>query len=473
MELVREGLNKYRLKGSGQMRVDGFVYVNDYLLPLVRKDKSLRQLANAASLPGVVGQVCGMPDIHEGFGLPIGGVMATSAGGVISAGAVGMDINCGVRLLRTNVPAGELDVRFLRRLIDRIEEYVPTGVGKKGRHKAITEEIFEEVAHAGPLGIIERGYGTEADLSVTEEEGCLSGADLGAVSPEAYKRGAVQLGTLGGGNHFIELQVVEEVYDREVAESFGLGRGLLAVMVHTGSRGFGHQICNDYSKSLLPAAVKYGIELPDRGLACAPVDSREGRDYYAAMSCAVNYAFANRQLITHDLRRAFGDVFGGGWEKLGLELVYDVAHNIAKWEEHGGQKVLVHRKGATRALPPGHPGNPPAYRRTGHPVLVPGSMGTASYVLVGTEKAAETFYSANHGAGRTLSRTAAAKEITKEQFESSMGRVIYNSRNYRDLLDEAPGAYKDIDQVVETLAAIGLTRKVVRLRPLAVIKGKD
>lgn len=473
MELIREGLNRYRLRCSGNMRVEGLIYVNETLLPLVKKDKSLHQLANAACLPGVMGRVCGMPDIHEGFGLPIGGVMATAADGVISAGAVGMDINCGVRLLTTNILAAGLKRPFLRRLLDRIEEYVPTGVGKKGKHKAITGNIFEEVVHTGSRRIVEQGYGRPDDIKKTEEEGFLSGADLGAVSREAYKRGAVQLGTLGGGNHFIELQVVEEVYDREAGERFGLSPGLLTVMIHTGSRGFGHQICNDYSKSLISAAGRHGIELPDRGLACAPVDSREGRDYYAAMACAVNFAFANRQLITHDVRCAFGDVFGCSPEELNLELVYDVAHNIAKWEKHGGQKVLVHRKGATRALPPGHPGNPAIYRHTGHPVLVPGSMGTASYILVGTDKAAESFYSANHGSGRTLSRTAAMKEISREQFEASMGGVLYNNRNYKDLLDEAPGAYKDIDQVVETLAAIGLVRKVARLRPLAVIKGKD
>lgn len=473
MKLVKEGLNRYRLRRSGNMRVDGLVYANEYLLPLLKGDKSLRQLANAACLPGVVGRVCGMPDIHEGFGLPIGGVMAIANDGVISAGAVGMDINCGVRLLSTNIPAKELSAPLLRRLIDRIEAYVPTGVGKKGKHKAITEDIFEDVVHTGTKGFVERGYGRPDDMTKTEEEGCLPGADMGAVSKEAYKRGAVQLGTLGGGNHFIELQVVDEVYDRPTGEYFGLTRGCLTVMIHTGSRGFGHQICNDYSKSLLAAAKKYGIELPDRGLACAPVDSREGRDYYAAMACAVNFAFANRQLITHDVRCAFSDVMDRSPEDLGLDLIYDVAHNIAKWETHEGQKLLVHRKGATRALPPGHPDNPDVYRRTGHPVLIPGSMGTASYVLTGAAKAAEAFCSANHGAGRTLSRTAAIKQITRKQFESSMSGVLYNSRNYRELLDEAPGAYKDIDQVVETLVAIGMTRKVTRLTPLAVIKGKD
>lgn len=473
MELIKDGENRYRLKRSGKMAVGGIVYANEYLLPMIKRDKSLQQLANAASLPGLVGRVCGMPDIHEGFGLPIGGVMASASDGVISAGAVGMDINCGVRLLVTGFSVDDLNTPFLRRLIDRIEEYVPTGVGRNSRNRDMTRDIFEEAVHIGPVGLVDRGYGLPDDLAKIEEGGCLAGADLGAVSSEAYRRGAVQLGTLGGGNHFIEVQAVSEVYDQAAANIFGLSTGILTVMVHTGSRGFGHQICSDYSKSLLVAAGKHGIEIPDRGLACAPAGSKEGKAYYAAMACAVNFAFANRQLITHEIRRAFKEVFGGGRYAPDLALIYDVAHNIAKWEKHEGQRLLVHRKGATRALPPGHTGNPPVYRHTGHPVLIPGSMGTASYVLTGTEKASESFFSANHGAGRILSRTAAVREISREQFERSMSGVLINNRNYKDLLDEAPGAYKDIDQVVETLAAIGMTRKVARLVPLAVIKGKD
>lgn len=473
LELTKDGENRYRLKRSGKMAVEGIVYANDYLLPLIATDKSLQQLANAASLPGVVEPVCGMPDMHEGFGLPIGGVMACAADGVISAGAVGMDINCGVRLLATGIPAGELAPPFLRKLMERIEDYVPTGVGRKGKNRDITRDIFEEAVHIGPLGLVDRGYGMPADLSKIEEGGCLPGAELGAVSGKAYKRGADQLGTLGGGNHFIELQVVSEIYDPAAADIFGLSPGALTVMIHTGSRGFGHQICSDYSKILLAAAGRHGIEIPDRGLACAPADSLEGKNYYAAMACAVNYAFANRQLITHEIRRAFKDVLGGGKCEPEIDLIYDVAHNIAKWEKHGGQRLLVHRKGATRALPPGHAGNPAVYRHTGHPVLIPGSMGTASYVLTGTEKAAESFFSVNHGAGRLLSRTAALREISKEQFVRSMSGVLYNCGNYKELLDESPDAYKDIDQVVETLAAISMTRKIARLVPLAVIKGKD
>jgi len=473
MKLERVGLNRYRLPRQGKMGVSGLVYASPLLLPYVMRDNSLQQLAHAAQLPGVVEPVLGMPDIHEGFGLPIGGVMAVSEEGVISAGAVGMDINCGVRLLRTKLAADGFDRPLLRKLMTEIEGLVPTGVGKKGRHRGITARIFEEVVYRGAVAVVEAGFGWPEDIERIEENGCLPGADLGAVGKEAIKRGSEQLGTLGGGNHFIELQRVDEVFDPEVAERFGLFEGQLTVMIHTGSRGFGHQICTDYSKSHIPAAARYGIELPSRGLACAPINSPEGRSYYAAMACAVNYAFANRQIITADIRQAFATVLGLPLEDIGLQVVYDVAHNIAKWEEHRGKRLLVHRKGATRALPPGHPANPAFYRETGHPALVPGSMGTASYVLVGTDLAAESFFSVNHGAGRTLSRSAAEKSITKEEFEASMGEILYNTRNFRDVIDEAPQAYKDIEEVVDTLVDIGLTRKIARLRPLAVIKGKD
>lgn len=473
MNLERIGLNRYRLPRTGRMRVSGLVYATKGLLAYVREDKSLEQLAHAAQLPGVVEPVVGLPDIHEGFGLPIGGVMAVAEDGVISAGAVGMDINCGVGLLRTNLSADTLDKPTLRALMDGIEALVPTGVGKKGRHRGVTRNIFDEVVHRGAAAVIAAGYGRPEDAEYIEENGCLAEADLKAVSTSAIKRGESQLGTLGGGNHFIEIQQVDAIFELAAAARFGLFKGQLTVMIHTGSRGFGHQICTDYSKSHLPAAARYGIDLPSRGLACAPINSPEGKDYYAAMACAVNFAFANRQFITADIRQAFAAVFKQDDRKMGLEIVYDVAHNIAKWERHGGRSLLVHRKGATRALPPRHPANPPAYRETGHPALVPGSMGTASYVLVGTELAAESFFSVNHGAGRTLSRTAAEKSISREEFEAKMGGILYNARNFRDLVDEAPQAYKDIDEVVETLAAIGLTRRVARMRPLAVIKGKD
>lgn len=321
MELIKVGPNRYRLQRTAAMRVNGIVYLNNELLPLVYRDKSLEQLANAASLPGVVEPVCGMPDIHEGFGLPIGGVMACAENGVISAGAVGMDINCGVRLLRTNLQARKIGVPVLRQFITRIEEYVPTGIGKSGKNKEITREIFEEAVRLGSQAVVRAGFGRPEDIINTEEEGRLAGADLGAVLHGAIRRGEVQLGTLGGGNHFIEVQVVSEIYEPEVAEKFGLFGGQLTVMIHTGSRGFGHQICIDYSSSQLKAARKYGIALPDKGLACTPVDSPEGRTYYAAMACAVNFAFANRQVITHCVRRAFDDVFGQSPGKPELQLI--------------------------------------------------------------------------------------------------------------------------------------------------------
>ncbi|MCR4400387.1 MAG: RtcB family protein [Syntrophomonadaceae bacterium] len=473
MQLERIGPNRYRLPRSGKMRVNGLVYASEALLPHVRSDKSLEQLAHAACLPGVVEPVLGMPDIHEGFGLPIGGVMAVEEGGVISAGAVGFDINCGVRLLRTNLRADDFDKPLLRRLMVAIEDLVPTGSGKTGLHRGVTQEIFTEVLHHGVQAVIAAGFGRPEDSEHIEENGCLQGADASKVSAQALKRGSGQLGTLGGGNHFIEIQRVDEIFDPQVAAEFGLFAGQLTVMAHTGSRGIGHQIATDYSASHIPAATRYGIELPSKGLACAPIDSPEGKAYFAAMACAVNFAFSNRQFITADVRQAFASVLQRDPREMGFEIVYDVAHNIAKWEVHGGRRLLVHRKGATRALPPGHPANPPAYRKTGHPALVPGSMGTASYVVVGTELAAESFFSVNHGAGRALSRSAAEKAITREQFEAGMGEVLYNTRDFRDVLDEAPQAYKDIDEVVETLVAIGLTRKVARMRPLAVIKGKD
>jgi len=470
--LVKDGINKWRIPKFGKMRVDAVVYVNDSLKELLRDDQSLRQLVNAASLPGVVEPVIGMPDIHEGFGLPIGGVMAIEEKGVISAGAVGYDINCGVRLVRSDLEADYFTKDILYKLIERIEHYVPTGIGKKGKHKGITRVIFDDVVHNGVEAVIKAGFGKKSDLEYIEEGGKLEGADISAVSEEAQERGEEQLGTLGGGNHFIEIQKVEEILEENLAEKFGLFKGQLAVMIHTGSRGFGHQIATDYTKILWEAAKRYGIEVPEKGLAAAPIKSKEGQNYYKAMAAAVNFAFSNRQIIMFDVIRAFEDVLKKSEEEMGFKLVYDVAHNIAKWEVHGGKRMLVHRKGATRALPAGHPQNPPSYRDTGHPALIPGSMGTGSYVVVGTEKAAETFYSVNHGAGRRLSRNQ-AKKISKEEFERSMGDVVYNVRSYKDIVDESPLAYKDVEAVVSVLEERGITIPVAKLIPLAVVKGAD
>ncbi|MDI3538477.1 MAG: hypothetical protein PWP58_124 [Bacillota bacterium] len=473
MRLQETKPNRWRLEEGKKGAAEVIVYLSRRLQSELVEEEALRQLANAATLPGVVSPVVGMPDLHTGFGLPIGGVMATRAGdGVVSAGAVGMDINCGVRLLTTGLPAREIPQGTLQELLTAILKRVPTGIGKKSRHLDLRRGFLEEIVSQGAAAMVRKGFGYPEDVARIEEGGCLAGADLAAVSREAVER-SDQLATLGGGNHFIELGFVEEIYAPEIAQSWGLERGELTVLIHTGSRGFGHQICTDYSKMMLKAAKRYGIDLPAAGLACVPIDSKEGRDYLTAMACACNFAFANRQLITADVREAFLEVLGR--EALGLRplpLLYDVAHNIAKWEVHEGRRLLVHRKGATRALPPGHPDNPHEYRDTGHPAIIPGSMGTASYVVVGVPATAETYYSVNHGAGRVMSRSAARKNISREEFKESMDGILVTCQNYRRLVDEAPAAYKDVDEVVETLASIGLTRKVVRLRPLAVIKGE-
>ncbi|MBE3599652.1 MAG: RtcB family protein [Limnochordaceae bacterium] len=453
------------------MRVDAVVYLNAALRQSFREETALQQLADAASLPGVVSRVVGMPDIHQGFGLPIGGVVATDADtGVVSAGAVGYDINCGVRLIRTNLTRLEMNRERLQRVMRAVEDRIPAGVGKQSRHKELLPRL-PEVLTGGAAYLVEEGYGVPEDVEATEEYGRVEGADLAAVSQEALER-AGQLATIGGGNHFVEIGYVEEVFDRSLAGAFGLEEGQVTVLVHSGSRGFGHQVCSDYAASMAGAAARYGIDLPSKGLAAAPIDSPLGQRYLGAMHCAINFAFANRQLMTHDIRRAFEEAMGSSWEALGMAVVYDVAHNIAKFERHFGRRVLVHRKGATRALPPGHPVNPRRYLHTGHPVLIPGSMGTASYVAVGQPGIEETFTSANHGAGRVLSRAAARRQVSREAFHESLGDVLTNVANYRAIVDEAPQAYKDIDAVVETLAEIGLTRKVARLRPLAVIKGE-
>lgn len=475
MKMESAGRNRWRLRRRGDMGVDAVVYLNAALKEAAEPD-SLRQLMDGAALPGVEDPVVGMPDLHVGYGLPIGGVMAVSAGAkdvgtsVVSAGAVGYDINCGVRLLRTNIFAGDLDEDDLRSLLDGILRRIPVGVGKSAARGDLGGVNLKSVATRGASALIGAGYGRTEDTEAIEEMGRLEGARLEAVSKKARQRGN-QLATIGGGNHFIELSEVQRVYDPDTAGRFGLAEGDLTVMIHTGSRGFGHEICSNYMKLMGQRAPAYGINLPTKGLACVPIGSPEGRDYLAAMACAVNYAFANRQLLTHDVRLAFSEVLGSGDLALGLDVVYDVAHNIAKFEEHRGRRLLIHRKGATRALAPGHQDNPPRYRDTGHPVIIPGSMGTGSFVTVGTERTEETYYSVNHGAGRLMSRSAARKRFNFDAFREQLGGVIYGGVPVGKVLDEAPGAYKDIDDVVETLAEIGLTRKVARLRPLAVIKG--
>lgn len=465
------GQNRYRLPKMGEMQVEAMIYLDEVLLQESLDEASVRQLHDAACLPGMYRAVLGMPDIHSGYGLPIGGVMAADAErGVVSAGAVGMDINCGVRLLSTNITAQAMTRARLERLLAAITRRVPTGIGTATPDRTWRGGIVQEVFTKGSRAVLEQGYGRPQDVEHTEENGCLNFANPDALS-KAMLRRAVQLGTLGGGNHFLEVQRVEEIFSPELAETLGLTLGNIVFMIHTGSRGFGHQICTEFSAQMAKEAPRHGIDLPNKGLAALPIDSPGGQAYLGAMACAVNYAFANRQIITHAVREAFAEVFDQSDTSLGLDVVYDVAHNIAKFEEHEERSLLVHRKGSTRALPPGHAHNPAVYKDTGHPALLPGSMGTSSYVVVGRPPVVETFCSVNHGAGRVMSRGAARRCISEQAFQQSMGGVITNAANYRQIIDEAPLAYKDIDRVVNVLADIGMVAKVARMVPLAVVKG--
>jgi len=473
-ELKKVGINHWRIPKKPPMLADVDLFLNPKLLAKIWEDRSIEQLIDASQLEGVVSPIVGMPDIHEGYGLPIGGVMAQDADqGVISAGAVGFDINCGVRLLRTNLkydPA-KIEKGKLSALMTAIEDRIPTGIGKTGRRGELDISL-NQITKNGARSLVEKGFGWPEDLDSIEEEGCLGGADLNCASDQAISRGKKQLATLGGGNHFIEIQEIEEIFDKKLAEKFGLIEGNISIMIHSGSRGFGHQICSDYINILMKAAFRDEIFIPRRGIAAAKISSQEGQNYYKAMAAAVNFAFANRQLMAHDVREAFSEVFKADPQKdLAMTTVYDVAHNIAKFEEFNGRKILIHRKGATRALPAEHPLNTKKYKTTGHPALVPGSMGTPSYVMVGTPEAKKSFYSINHGSGRTMSRKQAFREITAEEFKKSMGDILSNARDWRQLADEAPSAYKNIVEVIDTLVEAGLAKKVAKMRPLAVIKG--
>ena len=474
-----------------KMRVDGIIYSDASLLENIKQDQAPEQVANVATLPGIVGQSMAMPDIHWGYGFPIGGVAAFELGeGVISPGGVGYDINCGVRLLRTKLSREDLKPAVLERLVRAVYDNVPSGVGSKGKIRISQAEVAL-VLTRGARWAVEKGYGTEEDLEYTEEHGAMAGADLTGVSERALERGMPQLGTLGAGNHFLEIQEVAEVYDLGAARDLGIAEGQITVMIHTGSRGLGYQICDDNVKTLGAVSKKYGIELVDRQLACAPIESPEGRRYFGAMVCAANYAWANRQAIAHWVREAFGDVLGLPLERLGMSQVYDVAHNIAKFETHAvGEscvKVCVHRKGATRAFGPAKPGSslqchnqtgshalPSRYRHLGQPVLIPGDMGTCSYLLLGTEKAeAETFGSACHGAGRVWSRTRALKETERRNIAAELRAkgIMVMAASREVLREEVPDAYKDVDAVVDVCHRAGIARKVARMRPLGVVKG--
>ncbi len=471
--LKKADLNKYIIKKADPMLVDVVVFISEKLKGEIEKDFSIEQLVGAASLKGVMNPVVGLPDIHQGYGLPIGGVMAMKEDGLVSAGAVGMDINCGVRLIRSDIKANILDRPTLRNLMISIENKVPLGSGGKNLQGEIIP--LEEIAKKGAGACIAHGFGVKEDLKHTEENGCLGPATLVTCSARAIARGRVQAGTLGAGNHFIDLQEVEEIYEPEIAEVFGLTKGNLAVMIHCGSRGLGHQVCTDYTEVFLRKSRQLGLYIPFKGLAAAPIKSKEGQDYLEAMTASVNFAFANRQMIMHNVRTVFEDVLGQGWQKLGLNLVYDVAHNIAKWEEHQGKKVLIHRKGATRALPKGHPLNPETYKETGHPAIIPGSMGTSSYVVVGTEKCIESYFSVNHGAGRRLARGEARRTVDLKGFEKWMEEqgILINERNLLNVKDESPFAYKDIEEVVSVLEERRMIKKVAKLKPIGVVIGVD
>ncbi|NJD59972.1 MAG: RtcB family protein [Anaerolineae bacterium] len=459
------------------MRVPVRLFATRRMLEDVIKDKSLEQAVKAATLPGLVGHVIVMPDMHQGYGFPIGGVAATRfPEGVISPGGIGYDINCGVRLLGSQI-SFEAANPWLDDLATALNQLCPSGVGEKGVVRASEAEL-EEVCRQGSRWALKRGMASEADLRRTEEAGCVVGADPTRVSKRARERGRPQLGSLGAGNHFIEIDLVEQVFDAQAASVMGLEQGRLAVQIHCGSRGFGHQICTDYVEEFQAAVRRYGIHLVDRELVCAPLNSPEGQDYLAAMRCAANYAFANRQILANSARKAFEQVLAGKVKDWQLHQVYDICHNMGKIETHviEGEriKVCVHRKGATRAFGPGSPELPEEYRPIGQPVLVPGSMGTASWVLAGTEASMEhSFGSSCHGSGRLMSRHEAKRNVRGEKLRQDLEAegIHIRAGSMAGLAEEAPQAYKDVDQVVQAVVGGGIARKVARLHPLAVIKG--
>jgi tRNA-splicing ligase RtcB len=460
------------------MRVSGLIYADQGMMEHIMKEQALEQVANVAFLPGIVGHSLAMPDIHWGYGFAIGGVAAMRITyGVVSPGGVGFDINCGVRILRTNLTQEEVLPR-IKELIDSLYYNVPSGLGSKGKIKLRHGEI-DKVLAEGSRWAVEKGYGRPEDLDATEERGEMAGADPTRVSGRAKERGIPQLGTLGSGNHFLEVATVDQIYEPETAKIMGIDRkGQVMLFVHCGSRGLGHQTADDYIKEMIRAMAKYGIEVPDRQLACSPVKSPEGQAYLAAMRCAANYAWANRQCITHWVRESFCQVLGKSEEESGLELIYDVTHNIAKIEEHevdgDREKLCVHRKGATRAFPAGHPDVPQKYARIGQPVLIPGDMGRLSYILVGTEQAMkETFGSTCHGAGRVQSRAAAKKHIRGRDVLSALEArgITVRTGSLPGLAEEASEAYKDVTSVVGVAHNVGISRMVARTRPIGVIKG--
>lgn len=470
--LTLDGPCQWRIDPTGEMRVPGIVFATERLLPAAVGDQAVQQVANVATLPGIVEASYAMPDVHWGYGFPIGGVAATdpAVGGVVSPGGVGFDISCGVRLLTATVTRTEAAGQ-LERLMDLLGKAIPRGMGRGSVLPRVDDSDLEEYLQRGATYAVEQGYGVPEDLTFCEDRGTVPGADPGAVSTRARERGRGQLGSLGSGNHFLELQAVDRIFDERAAEAMGLHPDQLCVMIHTGSRGLGHQICSDYVRTMTQSMARHGIRVPDPQLACAPVESREGRQYLGAMAAAANYGRANRHLLAHATRRCFADAGLGD-----LRLLYDVSHNLAKLEPHpvdgATRELCVHRKGATRAFPPGHPELPAPLRAVGQPVLVPGSMGTASYILVGLPDG-RAFHSACHGAGRVLSRHAAVKQAPAAAVrrELAAAGVLVRGASGRGLAEEAPGAYKDVDEVVRACQVARLAEPVARVVPVGVVKG--
>ncbi len=469
---------RWRIPREGGMRTDGMVYADERMMRVIKKDQSLLQVMNVAFLPGIVGYSLAMPDIHWGYGFPIGGVAAFSEEeGVVSPGGVGYDINCGVRLMRSGLERTQIKDK-IREIVDTLFVNIPSGVGSRRKDLKLDKGQQRKVLLKGAQWTVDQGYGRWEDLEHIEERGRIPDANHALVSQKALDRGRAQLGTLGSGNHFVEVGYVAEVYDEGLARAMGLEKDQVTIIVHTGSRGLGHQVCDDYIRVMLQAAQRYGIELPDKQLCCAPIRSKEGKEYLAAMACAANFAFANRQIITHWVRETFEQVLRMSPRTLQLELIYDVCHNIAKMETHEvngrGRRLCVHRKGATRALPPHHPDVPDDYKEIGQPVLIPGDMGRYSYVLVGTQGALqETFGSTCHGAGRLLSRHQ-SKKIARGRAvaqELKAQGIYVRAASQATMAEEIPEAYKDVSDVVEVVHGAGISKKVVKLKPLGVLKG--
>jgi len=470
IELKKISDYEWEIPKEGKMLVPGKIFASEKLLEDIKQDKTLEQVKNVAMLPGIIKASIAMPDAHQGYGFPIGGVAAFDLDkGVISPGGVGYDINCSVRLLKTNLKLADVEKKK-KEIINKLFNDVPSGVGIKGRIKLSKEEL-DEVLEKGARWAVEKGYGKKEDYEFTEEEGCISGADAKAVSQRAKARGLPQLGSLGAGNHFLEMDVIEEVYDEDIAKQWGLEKGNITIMIHCGSRGLGHQVCSDYINEM---EEKYGYPPQDRELVNAPIQSELGKKYFSAMAAAANFAFANKQMITHWVRKTMEEIF----PKFKAEVLYDVCHNIAKFETHkidGKEKeVLVMRKGATRSFGPGKKELPKLYQKTGQPILLPGSMGTGSYILVGTEKAEEiSFASTAHGAGRVESRTAANRELKADKIQKEMQAkgIELKSGSLKGIVEEAPEVYKDIDEVARVSHEAGIGNLIVRLTPIAVMKG--